>query len=140
MNEMALMKQITTLEAVVSDAMARLSALEEGLGGDISPYQALDIGLTPSEARILALLVKRGRATRGAISHALYGSSDTPTTLTKVIDVLVSKMRKRVRPLGVVFKTIRAENNDSESGGYVMSEPDRDKVKALLRERGRAAA
>lgn len=82
-------------------------------------------GLTRTESRVLSILMKRDIARTTTIETSLYGGraeGDQPDT--NVITVFISKIRRKVSPLGIVIKT------RSGVGWYL--EPDaKTKLKGL---------
>ena len=84
----------------------RIRLLESELGAD-TPVP-LVFRLTPSETRILGLLMARPMATHDAVATILYGHrvSDDEVPDGNVAKVLVHKMRKKLGPFGVEIETV----------------------------------
>ncbi|MGU3387191.1 helix-turn-helix domain-containing protein [Methylobacterium sp. D53M] len=89
-------------------------------------------GLTPSQARVFAVLVRRPCPSRTAIMTALYSDRsetdavDDPTIVT----IFVHRMRRKLQPFGVEIQTLRGR-------GYALDEGTRarfaDAVQPALR-------
>ena len=58
-------------------------------------------GLTRSESKIFGALMNNGTVTMDALSLALYGKRRD----TKVVDVLICSMRRKLQPLGIEILT-----------------------------------
>ena len=56
------------------------------------------LGTTPIEARLLQALTKRRTMTREALMIALYSDRPDDPPQAKIIDVLVCKLRNRLKP------------------------------------------
>ena len=67
---------------------------------------ALRFALTPSEARVLMRLQPSGFATRREI-HAAIGDTD-PVTVTKIVDVIIGRLRRKMAPHDVEIANIRS--------------------------------
>lgn len=101
----------------------RVAELEELLGmGEVSNWQIAALGFTRIEAAVLGTILNRkGVARKSFIYAAVYGSTlecDQPEE--KIVDVWISKIRAKLRRLGIEIMTVR-------SHGWVM--PDEHKVK-----------
>jgi two-component system, cell cycle response regulator CtrA len=83
----------------------RIRQLEDAL----VPQEVLfpiEWALTGSEARLLAYLTTRDLATKPQIHAALYSlrpDGDDPEL--KIVDVFVCKLRRKLKPFGVVIET-----------------------------------
>jgi DNA-binding response OmpR family regulator len=71
------------------------------MGDDPLP---LDWNLTESEERIMRVILAREYASKDAIMAALYWDKDEPGE-EKIIDVMVCKIRKKLKPHGIDIKT-----------------------------------
>lgn len=84
----------------------RVAELEEllGLGRNITP-EIVRLGFSPSEAAVLGVLLQRnGFARPEFIWSALYGSTrDCDQPDIKIIDVWLSKIRKKLRESGAAI-------------------------------------
>jgi len=65
----------------------------------------VEFRLTPRERQTLGLLMIRERAAKGQIMDHLYADSAHEPEI-KIIDVYVSKMRKKLTPFGITIWTI----------------------------------
>lgn len=83
-----------------------------------------ELRLTPYEARMLGLLTRRDIASKEYLFTALYADDWSECREPKVIEVFLSKLRKKLSPFGV---TIR---NDYGHGWY-LSKEDKAKLKAM---------
>ena len=68
----------------------------------------IEWGLTAQEARVFGVLVKRELATKDAIMAALYSdkASSAEVAAEKIVDVFICKVRKKLKPFGVVITTV----------------------------------
>jgi two-component system, cell cycle response regulator CtrA len=76
----------------------RIRALEAQIPPPVAVPAAW--GLTRMEGRVLEILMRREEVSRDAIMDALYGNNPDPP-FEKVIDVYVTKIRRKVAPFGV---------------------------------------
>lgn len=98
---------IADLRAQLEERDERIRQLEDILRGkewQLPPE--IEAALTPTEARMLALLAARDMCTREALFEASRGAGSHEATNIKVVDVHVSKMRRRIEPLGIVIESI----------------------------------
>lgn len=112
--------RIRALEGEIDRLREQVRALEAALGAEFEPSVVL--GLTPHEARLIGVLVKRGQATKDQLMHALYAlrmDGDEPEI--KIVDVYVCKVRKKLAPYGITIGTIWGQ-------GYSMSSESRARV------------
>jgi two-component system, cell cycle response regulator CtrA len=101
----------------------KIAALQAELGMTIEPGVAL--GLTWKEAAVVALLAKRGQATREQVMAALYTArTDKDTPEPKIADVFICKARAKLRRHGITIKTIWGQ-------GWQMDAENRDRLTAL---------
>ncbi len=82
----------------------RVRQLEAVLRDD--SWQPKEWGLTPSEAAIVNILTMRRVATREAIFVALYGDDVDGGPLERTIDVLVCKLRPKLRRHGFTVQNV----------------------------------
>lgn len=83
---------------------ARVQYLEEALGIDESAVTfPAHWMLTPTQARMLALLVKRPLASMSAINAVLYAYRDVDAE-PNTCRALICKLRKKLAPYGVVIE------------------------------------
>lgn len=100
------------------------AALRAAMGESFAPGAAL--GLTPSEARVLGILMKRtGGATKTQIMHAPYADRpDADEAQVKIVDVFVCKMRRKLGRFGVGIATVHGQ-------GYILTADGRKKLEAM---------
>jgi two-component system cell cycle response regulator CtrA len=72
------------------------------MGSDVLP---LEWNLTESEERVMRVMISREFATKEAISAALYWDKDEPSDAIKTIDVMVCRIRRKLKPYGIDIKT-----------------------------------
>jgi DNA-binding response OmpR family regulator len=83
----------------------------------------LCFSLPHSEGQALAVLMKQELVSRKEL-HAAISSLETDP---KIIDVVVCKLRKRIRPYGIAIATVRKQ-------GFCLTPPNRTKIRRLLAE------
>ena len=85
----------------------------------------LEWGLTGSEARVFGALVTREIATKDTIMYALYGDRlDADASVEpKIVDVFVHKLRRKLKPFGVIIQTCWAV-------GYALDAESRRRFRA----------
>ena len=71
------------------------------------------LGLTPQEAKILGILYKREIASKDFIFRTMYADDWDHDREPKIIEVFLSKIRKKLRPIGVTIQ------NDYGHGWYL---------------------
>lgn len=123
---------IADLRAELEERDERIRQLEDIVRGkEWALPPDVEAALTPTEARMLALLAAREMCTREALFEASrgVGSHDDATNI-KVVDVHVSKMRRRITPLGIVIQSVWGR-------GYRLDAASRDRLRSW---NGEAAA
>jgi DNA-binding response OmpR family regulator len=88
------------------------------------------LGLSPSEAILLSVLISRETLTRMSARVALYSlrpEADHPKSQSKIIDVFIKRIRERMRELDVRIETIWGV-------GWRIPKADKEKLKCLLAE------
>lgn len=78
-------------------------------------------GLSPNEARIFMALLRNERMSRQAIMIITQSKSED----SKIVDVWICKLRKKIKPLGLEIKNIWGE-------GYFIPREQREEAKAKL--------
>lgn len=73
-------------------------------------------GLTGQEARLFGVMVNRRLATSDSIMAALYRDFGLDEPEEKIVDVLVCKIRKKLKPFGVTIQTIWGQGYALEDG------------------------
>ncbi len=81
---------------------------------------AAAFGLSPTGARLLAMLADGRTWTKEKIHDTLYASRPDDPPEAKIIDVLVCKMRQKVAPFGVVIGTVWGVGYRIIEGGEVL--------------------
>lgn len=102
----------------------RIALLEQELGlrNDIP----LVFGLTPSESRILSVLMQRIMATKEQLLIAVTSDvTGNKQPEIKIVDVYICKMRKKLEPFGIVIETVWGR-------GYNLDADNRSKVSEYL--------
>ncbi|EAP89150.1 two-component response regulator [Oceanicaulis sp. HTCC2633] len=84
----------------------------------------VELGLTPNEEAILAALKARGALTKDQIHFELYGDRIDGGPEMKIVDVLVCKLRKKLKPFEIAI--------DTEWGrGYALTAQSKDRLNAM---------
>lgn len=117
--------RIEALEAENERLRDENDVLKSALGSRIEPW--LGLGLTQQEARLFGALVKRGRATNEQLLTAVSLTTADDMPQMKLVDVLVCKVRKKIRPFGIQIATIWG-------AGYELPEASRERAKDLCKE------
>ncbi len=116
------------------EPLVRARTLRTDPLGNINPFTSTrqdlrDIpnaaGLTPTEAAIVNYIATRGNVHREQIMDLLYSDAVNPPEY-KIIDVYISKARKKLRPHEVDILTLH-------SRGYGMTEENAARWRALVR-------
>lgn len=81
----------------------RIAVLERATGAVVVVPEWL--GLTVTEGKLFAYLATRGVASREQIWDALHGTKIDGGPSIKVIDVVICKVRKKLRPHGLAIST-----------------------------------
>jgi two-component system cell cycle response regulator CtrA len=121
-----LQARIDVLQDEIADLKERVARLEEALG--MTHDVPLGLALTPAEARVLGILMKRDVAKKDMIMIALYdgrhAEKDIPEP--KIVDVFVCKMRAKLKRYGLEIKTVWGI-------GYSMTNGSKDMVREMLK-------
>lgn len=126
--------RIEVLDQELAAAHVRIRELEDALG--VNYPAPLSFGLTPKQARVLGVLMKRNVATKETIVAALYGhiSCDREIPGQKIVDVFICHMRKKLATFGIQIKTVWGD-------GYALSNGDKEKINHIVgQEHGKVAA
>lgn len=103
----------------------RVAQLEEAIGL-AADFSLLLPELTPSESTCLGVLLNNKAPRKLTFQLALYGNKpDDDEAEIKIIDVMVCKLRKKLKPLGVEIGTSRGE-------GYFMDDANKSKLRDLM--------
>lgn len=120
-----LLVEITNLRAQLDDARFQIRQLSVAEKPEMISAGRV-FGLTPKEARILTTLLRRETATRTTLYHALYdGAMDVGERDPKIIDVFICKLRKKLRPHGIVVDNVWGSH-------YSMDAENKAKLRALI--------
>lgn len=131
--EARLRERIAQLCDKVRDLEFRLSEAERALTEHCEPWN--DLGLCRTEMLCLALLVKKGRATKEQLFNLKIGFAPARGEENEnIVEVWICKLRAKL-PAGVTIESRRFQ-------GYAMSEDSRRVMRELMSvpERGGAAA
>jgi hypothetical protein len=106
----------------------RIDELEQVLGVDRTLTNRLRgaLGISRDQARMLGVLIGRNVVTHEAMYTVMYGARpecDQPSL--KIMDVQLCKLRGRLKPHGITFRTLWGE-------GWQMPMEEKAKVRALL--------
>lgn len=116
--------RIAYLEAELLKAYAELEFLREAVGLNIKfpPH----MGLTKNESSILGVLMKKQIALKESIWMAIYSDKcEDKQADPKIIGVLICKMRRKLKELGVEIKS-------SWGVGYYLTPEDKKKIESLI--------
>ncbi|MDR6953812.1 two-component system cell cycle response regulator CtrA [Ancylobacter sp. 3268] len=91
------------LEAENDRLRQRIDQLEAVLG--VTFPAPVEWRLTRSEACVCGVLLKRELATKAAVMAALYRADGRDEPDTKIADVFICKIRKKLTPFGIVITT-----------------------------------
>src|SRR5215831_17895658 len=104
-----------------------MSSMPEALASDVGVKIIELAKLTYSERMLLGLLMRRHRATKDQMMTVLYADRPDEEPGSKILDVMICKMRKKLSPHGVEIRTIYG-------AGYELPPTSREKIKALMAE------
>jgi DNA-binding response OmpR family regulator len=114
------------LEEKLSIANEQIEALKKEIG-IYSPCPAI-FKLSPTETAFLGLLMRRDLVSENMIFAALYSGRDADLVPgSKVVDVFMHLLRKKLAPFGIAINTIRGV-------GRSLSPADKAKVRSFLEE------
>jgi hypothetical protein len=88
--------------------------------------------LTATEGRALVELMEHQHVSREAL-HAAMARDGNPISQLKTIDVVIHKLRKKLKPYGIDISTIWGS-------GFALAESGRDKIQKILAGFGEDAA
>lgn len=99
------------MDDIVATLRDRIATLEERvrqLESILTPAWTVPVewGLTSQEARVFAHLMTRDMATKESIMAALYSDRADDQVEPKIVDVFICKMRKKLRPYGILIETV----------------------------------
>lgn len=118
-------KRCAVLTRENDDLRERIAALEEALGLTLDAPP--DADFTPTEMKIIGLMLARGYVRKEAFMTALYASRLDADSIPdiKIIDVLVCKIRPKLEPHGVTIETKWGD-------GYFIPADKKPKCRELL--------
>jgi DNA-binding response OmpR family regulator len=88
--------------------------------------------LTHTERLLLGILIRRRRVTKDQLMTALYCHRPDNEPCSKIIDTLICKMRRKLKPHGIEIKTIWC-------AGYEIPLDSLERVKAMIAAAGGSA-
>jgi two-component system cell cycle response regulator CtrA len=100
MSEVAMLDRLRLENALLAERVAQLEAV-------LAPELAVPpgLGLTPSEERVLRVLVARPLASREALRAALYRDFGREAGSDTTIAVFVHRLRRKLAPAGIQIAT-----------------------------------
>ena len=121
------MSELFALRREVEALRDALEAMRGALASDAGVKIIELAKLTYSERMLLGLLMRRHRATKDQMMTMLYADRPDEEPDSKILDVMICKMRKKLSPYGVEIRTIHG-------AGYELTPTSREKIKALMAE------
>jgi DNA-binding response OmpR family regulator len=119
------MSELIELRREVEALRDALEAMRGALASDAG-LKIIEIGkLTLSERLLLGLLMRRHRATKDQMMTMLYADRPDDEPTSKILDTMICKMRKKLKPHGVEIRTIHG-------AGYELPPASREIIKALM--------
>jgi len=121
------MGELIALRREVEALRDALEAMRGALASDAA-IKIIELAkLTYSERMLLGLLMRRHRVTKDQMMTMLYADRPDEEPGSKILDVMICKMRKKLSPHGVEIRTIHG-------AGYELPPTSREKIKALMAE------
>ena len=121
------MSELFALRREVEVLRDALEAMRGALASDAGVKIIELAKLTYNERMLLGLLMRLHRATKDQMMTMLYADRPDEEPDSKILDVMICKMRKKLRPHGVEIRTIHG-------AGYELTPTSREKIKALMAE------
>ena len=121
------MSELLALRREVETLRDTLEAMRGALASDAGVKIIELAKLTYNERMLLGLLMRRHRATKDQMMTMLYADRPDEEPGSKILDVMICKMRKKLSPHGVEIRTIHG-------AGYELTPTSREKIKALMAE------
>ena len=121
------MSELFALRREVESLRDALEAMRGALASDAGVKIIELAKLTCSERMLLGLLMRRNRATKDQMMTMLYADRPDEEPDSKILDVMICKMRKKLSPHGIEIRTIHG-------AGYELPPTSREKIKALMAE------
>ncbi len=110
----------------------RVALLEQLLFGSEEVAPPLEWRLTAAESRVFCALLARDRASKDHLLWAMHNGRPGDEPELKIIDVLVCKIRAKLKPFGVAIHTIWGF-------GYCLDAETKARFRALSRPQSEAA-
>jgi hypothetical protein len=104
--EQALQKRVSELCEEVRRLNDRIEMIEDALSSELQGWFCP--GLTATQKRVVALLVKKRFATKSAIMAFLYSDRADDPPEEKIVDVMICKIRPKLPP-GCEIRTVWGE-------------------------------
>lgn len=120
MNDASIREIIAEQKEALETLRERIRQLEEALSPTFTV--PVEFGLTSSEGRVLSCLVHREFATKPQIMMAVYADRFDEEPEPKIVDVFVCKIRKKLRPHGVVISTVWGQGYRLENREWLKGE------------------
>lgn len=120
------MDRVQVLEAENDALRERIFQLEEAMGFHWEP--PVEFHLTGSEGAILGCLMAKPVATKEMIYTALYGMRIDDPPEQKIIDVLICKIRPKLRPWKIEIETVWGR-------GYSLNTDAKQRIRAMVEAR-----
>jgi DNA-binding response OmpR family regulator len=98
------MSEVEALRRLVEDLALRVVAIEQGFVVDHARYRML--GFTPSEAIVVALLMRREYVSRDGVLAVLYGAAPDDLPEVRIVDVFMHRIRRKLRLRGLALQTV----------------------------------
>jgi two-component system cell cycle response regulator CtrA len=111
-----------TKDDEIENLRFRVAELEEQIG--LGLRHPNPFSLSRTETAVLGILLANPHPRRTAFMAAIYGNRLDPPC-DKVIDVVISKMRKTLAPHGITINT-------DWGSGYSMPEPSKARARQLM--------
>lgn len=121
-----LKRTVDKLFATRMELEAKVEFLEsrEGLTIEFRP----DLRISPSQLKILSALLAYELATKQRLHGLLYAHDPSGGADPKIVDVLVCKLRQRLKPHGISIETCWGR-------GYFLTSEMKEKLKTFVRRR-----
>lgn len=98
--------------AWVWDAEAGVLVTEHGSSGHLNPQEATLVdALMKAKARVIH---------KDHLINALYGEHDEPDVPDRVLDVIICRLRAKLRPIGVSIRTYSRRGYRLEGSGVAL--------------------
>jgi hypothetical protein len=124
--------RVESLTNALDRAQERIDDLEKAFGSEAELMPLLQMGLSPSEARIVRLVSTRDIATAKQVMFAIY--AEDPDQINEIdayptMKTFISHARNKLARFGLAIETI---GWGREASGYRMSGPDKARLAKLI--------